>query len=59
MFSVNGFRVAGEGMKLLKPKFGFGCYAVDGIVCSIASVNDVFGMTKTYSRGLEMMLLGR
>ena len=56
---MNGFRVAGEGMKLLKPKFGFGCYAVYRIVYSIASVNDVFGMTKTYSGDLEMMLLGR
>ena len=46
-------------MKQVKPEFGYECYAVYGIVYSIASVNDVFGRIKNYSRGFQMMLIGR
>ena len=57
--SFNGFRFALEGTEQVKPEFGYGTFAVDGILYSIASVNDVFGMTENYSRGLQIMLLGR
>ena len=45
--------------KQVKPEFGNDCYAVYGIEYSIASVNDIFGMTENYSTGLQNMLLGR
>ena len=45
--------------KQVKPEFGYGCFAVYGIEYSIASVNEFFGMTENYSRGLQNMLLGR
>ena len=59
MLSSNGFPFAPKGIKLLKPKFGFDCYVVYRIVYSIEYVNDMFGMTKNFSRGLQIMLLGR
>ena len=43
----------------VKSKFGIDCYAVYRIVYKIVSVNECFGMTENYSRGLQIMLLGR
>ena len=48
-----------EGCKTSKMRFGNDRFAVYGIVYSIASVNEFFGMTENYSRGLQNMLLGR
>ena len=59
LITSNGFRFAREGMKQVKPEFGNNCYAVNGIAYSIASFKIVFGMTKNYSRGLQIMFLGR
>ena len=59
MISFNGFRFAQMDTKHLKREFGYGCFPVYRIVYSIASVNDIFGMTENYSRGLQIMLLGR
>ena len=59
MISFNGFRFARMDTKHLKPEFGYDPFPVYGIVYSIASVNDIFGMTENYSRGVQIMLLGR
>ena len=59
MISSNGFRFASADKKQVKPEFGIDCDAVYRIVYSIASVNDVFRMTENYSRGLQIVLLGR
>ena len=56
---MNGFRFALEGTKQVNSKFYIDWFAVYGIVDSMASVNDVFGMTGNYSRGLKIMLIGR
>ena len=45
--------------KEVKTEFGHDCYAVYGNVYSIMPVNEFFGMTENYSRGLQMMLIGR
>ena len=33
--------------KLVKPEFGYECFAVYGILYSIASVNEFFGMKES------------
>ena len=59
LLSSNGFPFAPEGAKHLTTEFGYECYAVNGIEYSIESINEFFGMTDNYSRGLQIMLLGR
>ena len=53
------FQFARMETKQVKPDFGIDCYAIYGIVHSLASVNEFFEMTKNYSRGFQMMLIGR
>ena len=48
-----------QSLTTTKVSLSIDCHATSGIVYSIASVNDVFRMTENYSRGLQIMLLGR
>ena len=59
LISLNGLGFAQEGTKQVKPELGIDCCVVSGIEYSIASINEFFGMTDNYSRGLQIMLLGR
>ena len=45
--------------KQVKTEFGDDCDAIDRTGYSMASVNEMFGMTENYPGGLQMMLLGR
>ena len=59
--SDNGISVGlpcSEGCKTSKMRFGNDRFAVYGILYIIKSVNDIFGMTKNYSRGLQIILIG-
>ena len=59
LISLDGLGFAREGTKHVKTELGINCCVVDGIEYSTESINDFFGMTDNYSRGLQIMFLGR
>ena len=59
LISLNGLGFAREGTKHVKTELGIDCCVVNRIVYSVASVNEFFGMTENYSRGLQIMLIRR
>ena len=55
----NWFHLSQKSTEQVNIEFRDNCFAVDWIEYSIASVNEFFGMTKTYTRGFQMMWIRR
>ena len=52
LITSNGFRFARADTKEVKPEFGNNCYAAYGIVYSMESVNEIFGITENLPKRL-------